>query len=64
MSVFKEPAFDEYENVMAGFDRETGLREIIAIRNTNLGPGVGGCRMWPSRIRLPHSKTRCDCRVA
>lgn len=47
MSVFKEPAFDEHENVLFGFDRETGLREIIAIRNTNLGPGVGGCRMWP-----------------
>lgn len=47
MSVFTAPAFDEHENVHFGFDRETGLRAIIAIHNTNLGPGVGGCRMWP-----------------
>lgn len=28
-------------------DRETGLRGIIAIHNTALGPALGGCRMWP-----------------
>ncbi len=47
MSVYTAPAFDEHENVVFGFDRETGLRAIIAIHNTNLGPAVGGCRMWP-----------------
>ncbi|MEP4377468.1 MAG: Glu/Leu/Phe/Val dehydrogenase dimerization domain-containing protein [Alphaproteobacteria bacterium] len=47
MSVYAAPAFDGHENVLFGFDRETGLRAIIAIHNTNLGPAVGGCRMWP-----------------
>ena len=47
MSVYTAPAFDAHENVLFGFDEETGLRAIIAIHNTNLGPAVGGCRMWP-----------------
>ena len=28
-------------------DDETGLRAIIAVHNTNLGPALGGVRMWP-----------------
>ena len=28
------------------YDKETGLRAIIAIHNTNLGPALGGTRMW------------------
>ena len=28
-------------------DRESGLRAIIAIHSTVLGPALGGCRMWP-----------------
>lgn len=47
MTVFSAPAFDNHEHVSFGHDPETGLRAIIAIHNTNLGPGVGGCRMWP-----------------
>lgn len=47
MSVFSAPAYDDHEHVSFGHDPETGLRAIIAIHNTNLGPGVGGCRMWP-----------------
>nr|WP_283164312.1 Glu/Leu/Phe/Val dehydrogenase [Shewanella corallii] len=27
-------------------DEESGLKAIIAVHNTNLGPAVGGCRMW------------------
>ncbi|NND64808.1 MAG: leucine dehydrogenase, partial [Gammaproteobacteria bacterium] len=26
---------------------DTGLKAIIAIHNTTLGPALGGCRMWP-----------------
>lgn len=47
MTVFSAPAFEEHENVVFGYDRETNLRAIIAIHNTGLGPAVGGCRMWP-----------------
>lgn len=47
MTVFSVPEYDGHEHVVFGHDRETGLRAIIAIHNTHLGPGVGGCRMWP-----------------
>ncbi len=46
MSVFSHPDFDRHENVVFGHDAETGLKAIIAIHNTNLGPAVGGCRLW------------------
>jgi leucine dehydrogenase len=45
--LFGNPSFDEHENVLFGHDRESGLKAIIAIHNTNLGPALGGCRMWP-----------------
>jgi leucine dehydrogenase len=28
-------------------DKKTGLNAIIAIHNTTLGPGLGGCRLYP-----------------
>ena len=30
-------------------DPKSGLRAIIAIHSTELGPALGGCRMWPYR---------------
>lgn len=47
MSVFLDSAYDNHELVTFGRDRATGLRAIIAVHNTTLGPGVGGCRMYP-----------------
>ncbi len=47
MAVFDSPDFDEHEQVLFVNDRPAGLRAIIAIHNTNLGPSLGGCRMWP-----------------
>lgn len=47
MSVFSNPAFDKHELVSFHSDEKTGLRAIIAVHNTTLGPGVGGCRMFP-----------------
>ncbi|MBT5569771.1 MAG: Glu/Leu/Phe/Val dehydrogenase [Alphaproteobacteria bacterium] len=46
MTVFAAPDYDGHEHVSFGYDPETGLRAVIAIHNTNLGPAVGGCRMW------------------
>ena len=37
----------EHEEVLFCFDRTTGLRSIIAIHDTTLGPALGGTRMWP-----------------
>jgi len=47
MSVFSAPEFDEHEQVLFVNEPEFGLRAIIAIHNTTLGPALGGCRMWP-----------------
>ena len=35
-----------HEQVVFCNDQETGLKAIIAIHNTNLGPALGGTRMW------------------
>ncbi len=46
MTVFNHEAFDAHEQVVFCNDEETGLRAIICIHNTALGPSVGGTRMW------------------
>lgn len=46
MSVFTLPAFDGHEAVHFVRDEATGLRAIIAIHSTALGPAAGGCRVW------------------
>lgn len=47
MTVFQSTDFDGHEQVVYCGDERSGLRAIIAIHNTNLGPALGGCRMWP-----------------
>lgn len=47
MSVFDHKEFDQHEKVVFCHDKVSGLRAIIAVHNTNLGPALGGCRMWP-----------------
>ena len=47
MDVFSSPAFDQHEQVIFFFDRGSGLKAIVALHDTTLGPAVGGCRMWP-----------------
>ena len=47
MNFLEHVEFDEHEQVEFCHDEETGLRAIIAIHNTRLGPGTGGCRMYP-----------------
>jgi leucine dehydrogenase len=46
MSVFAEDAFDDHERVVFCRDKNTGLKAIIAIHSTALGPAAGGCRLW------------------
>jgi leucine dehydrogenase len=47
MSVFNAPSFDGHERVCYASDAASGLRAIIAIHDTTLGPAVGGCRIFP-----------------
>ncbi|AML52274.1 Leu/Phe/Val dehydrogenase [Falsihalocynthiibacter arcticus] len=45
MSIFEHPEFDNHEKVLFCNDPAVGLRAIIAIHSTTLGPAAGGCRM-------------------
>lgn len=47
LGVFDHPEFRGHEQVVFGHDAATGLRTVIAIHDTRLGPAAGGCRMWP-----------------
>ena len=44
--VFNEINFDNHEQVVFVSEAKSGLKAIIAIHNTKLGPAMGGCRMW------------------
>lgn len=45
-SVFSQIAEHQHEQVVYCHDHETGLKAIIGIHNTALGPALGGTRMW------------------
>ncbi|MFA6409713.1 MAG: Glu/Leu/Phe/Val dehydrogenase, partial [Gammaproteobacteria bacterium] len=47
MNIYDSPSFDKHEQVVFCQDHATGLKAIIAIHNTQLGPALGGCRMYP-----------------
>lgn len=46
MAAFDDKAFDDHERVVFCHDRATGLKAIIAIHSTTLGPAAGGTRLW------------------
>lgn len=46
MAAFEDPAFDDHERVIFCRDARTGLKAIIAIHSTALGPAAGGTRLW------------------
>src|SRR5579875_3755637 len=46
MNIFSYLEKYDYEQVVFCHDEAAGLRAIIAIHDTTLGPALGGCRMW------------------
>ncbi|QXQ07728.1 amino acid dehydrogenase [Sphingosinicellaceae bacterium] len=44
--LFDAPDFDAHEAVQFVADEATGLRAVIAVHSTHLGPAAGGCRWW------------------
>jgi leucine dehydrogenase len=46
MKIFEYMNKYDYENVFICNDNATGLKAVIAIHDTTLGPAAGGCRMW------------------
>ena len=44
--MFDNPSFDNHEGVHFFSDKKSGLRAVIAVHSTALGPSSGGTRMW------------------
>lgn len=47
MELFETLAKTGHEEVVFCHNKDAGLKAIIAIHNTTLGPALGGLRMWP-----------------
>ncbi|MCG0239020.1 MAG: leucine dehydrogenase [Firmicutes bacterium] len=47
MGVFELMGKHGHEQVVFCYDRDSGLKAIIAIHDTTLGPALGGVRFWP-----------------
>lgn len=45
-AIWDLPDFDAHEAVHVFDDRATGLRAVIAVHSTHLGPAAGGTRFW------------------
>ncbi len=45
--MFDMPDFDDHEEVVCVSCPRSGLRAVIAVHSTVLGPGLGGVRCWP-----------------
>ncbi|MFB3224429.1 Leu/Phe/Val dehydrogenase [Exiguobacterium sp. PHA03] len=45
-SIFETMEMEDYEQVVFCHDKVSGLKAIIAIHDTTLGPALGGLRMW------------------
>ncbi len=46
MGVFDHAEFDNHESLHYFQDESSGLKAIIAVHSTALGPAAGGCRRW------------------
>jgi leucine dehydrogenase len=44
--IFEKIQKQDYEQIVFCNDSRTGLKSIIAMHSTVLGPATGGCRMW------------------
>lgn len=49
MAIFERMQKYDHEQVIFCYDKTSGLKAIIAIHNTSLGPALGGTRMWNFR---------------
>jgi glutamate dehydrogenase/leucine dehydrogenase len=47
LTVFDQVAVEGHEQVLYGYDKVSGLKAIIAIHSTALGPALGGTRFFP-----------------
>jgi leucine dehydrogenase len=45
--MFDHPDYDGHEALLFAQDRASGLKALVAIHDTTLGPAFGGCRIYP-----------------
>ncbi|MGH9210748.1 MAG: Glu/Leu/Phe/Val family dehydrogenase [Acidimicrobiales bacterium] len=57
--VFDIVSADDFEQVVFCHDRATGLRAIVAIHSTALGPALGGTRFYPYRTEAEALADAC-----
>jgi leucine dehydrogenase len=46
MGIFEQMATDDHEQLVFNYDPVSGLKAIIGVHDTTLGPALGGTRMW------------------
>ena len=46
MGIFSEMTETDHEQLVFCYDPVSGLKAIIGIHDTTLGPALGGTRMW------------------
>jgi leucine dehydrogenase len=49
MPAWESPEFDQHEQLCFFTEPNSGLKAIVAIHSTAVGPAVGGTRFWPYR---------------
>jgi len=47
VELFDQLSADDYEQIVFNQDKSSGLRSIIAVHSTSLGPALGGTRFYP-----------------
>ena len=47
MGILEKMSVYNHEKILFVNKPEVGLKAIIAVHNTNRGPAIGGCRLWP-----------------
>ncbi|KKN39778.1 hypothetical protein LCGC14_0740180 [marine sediment metagenome] len=51
MNIYTDLNIDGYERVISCENEKVGLKSLIAIHSTKLGPALGGCRMWDYKTK-------------
>ena len=46
VELLEKESYTNHEKILFCNDTKSNLKAIIAVHNTKLGPGLGGCRMW------------------
>ena len=46
VKILEKESYSSHEQILFCNDPKSNLKAIIAVHNTKLGPGLGGCRMW------------------